>query len=256
MTAWRTITKAGKPDILAIDTETGSAYFSLAVSEGNDDNPSIVRGRVKVVDEKITELELYINRSHGDHGFTFGGSEIAETSKFLQDLPSNRTKASRETLEKLSAATFNPNTTFAPLIADECQFTEVGARVIDPVPDRNGSYDPLGCQFPGIPSDKNARLNLVVDEDSGIVVTGATIPGIVYPYGNISAFIPEEMSAAQEAQDEWLDVTLAEGGTGLLEASGSTGEVLEVVQYYNGKLYAVQINVYLSGPGMASVWTS
>ncbi|KAF5549494.1 regulator-Ty1 transposition [Fusarium mexicanum] len=256
MTAWRTITRVSKPSLLAIDTTVGSAYFALAVSEGNDELQSVLRGRVKVVDDKITELEIYINRSRGDHGFTFSAAELAENSEFLTDLPSNRTKASRETLEKVSAATFNPNTTFEAKLADDCQFTEVGGRVVDPGPNRNGSYDPLGCQFPGLPSDKNARLNLVIDEETGIVVTGAIIPGLVYPYGNISAFIPDELSAPQVAQDLWTNVTLAQGGTGLLEKAPATGEVLEVVQYYNNKIYAVQVNLYLSGPGMTSVWTS
>jgi hypothetical protein len=39
-----------------------------------------------------------------------------------------------------------------------------------------------------------------------------------------------------------------------LSPTGATGDTLEVLQYYNGELQAMQINVYLSGPDMTSPW--
>jgi hypothetical protein len=62
------------------------------------------------------------------------------------------------------------------------------------------------------------------------------------------------MVEAQAAQDEWLEGNLAEGTIPLVEPLASMGDVLEVLQYYDGKLQAEAINVYLSGPGMSSVW--
>ncbi|KFY97940.1 hypothetical protein V500_01844 [Pseudogymnoascus sp. VKM F-4518 (FW-2643)] len=213
MTLWRTVTEAGKPSLLAIDTTTGSAYFSLDISEGNDKKQSVLWARIKVVDRAITELELYISRSRGDHGFSFSSEELAANYKQWMSPPAKRNKATRAQLESLSEATFNTNSTFSVSVATDCQFTEVGATVIDAGPDGDGSTTPLGCNWPADrPADAAARANLVIDETTGIVVTGALVPGKVYPYGNISAFIPNDMEAAQEAQDVWYAEKMAEGG--------------------------------------------
>jgi hypothetical protein len=42
----------------------------------------------------------------------------------------------------------------------------------------------------------------------------------------------------------------------MLEPTGATGDTLELLQFYNDELQAMQINVYLSGPGMTSPWLS
>lgn len=255
MTLWRTTTKAGKPDLLAIDITQGSAYFALPISEGTDATQSVLWARIKVVNDQITELELYVNRSRGDHGFSLSPEELPQNFAKWSSLPADRLKATRAELESLSAATFNTNSTFNVTVADDCQFTEEGWHVVDPGPDRNGSYTPLSCVWPDSrPTDPNARTNLVIDEESGIVVTGAIVHGVVYPYGNISAFIPDSIAAAQEAQDAWLAAAKQRGDVGLLVPTKATGETLQVLQYYDGKLQGEQINVYLSGPGMTSAW--
>lgn len=255
MELWRTVTKAGKPSLLAIDTVTGSAYFALDVSEGNDEKQSILWGRIKVVDKMITELELYINRSRGDHGFSFSPEELPGNYKKWMSLPANRTRATREQLEGLSGATFNRNSTFTVDLASDCQFTEEGWSIVDPGPDGNGSTAILGCSWPdGRPVDMNARLNLVLDEVTGIVVTGAVIPGKAFGYGNVSAFIPNDMTAAQEAQYEWIAAKEAEGGVSLLEPTPASAEILEVLQYYNNELQGMQFNIHLTGPNMTSAW--
>ncbi|PYH42962.1 uncharacterized protein BP01DRAFT_403863 [Aspergillus saccharolyticus JOP 1030-1] len=65
-----------------------------------------------------------------------------------------------------------------------------GWSVIDPGRDGDGSTTPLGCSWrTDRPADADARLDLVIDEQYGIVVTGAIIPGKIYPDGKISAFI-------------------------------------------------------------------
>lgn len=256
MTLWRTVTKAGKPSLLAIDTTTGSAYFALDISEGSGKKQSVLWARIKVVDKQITELELYVNRSRGDHGFSLSPEELAKNYKRWMSPPADRQKATRVQLEGLGEATFDPSSNFSVGLASDCQFTEQGWSVIDPGPDGNGSTTPLGCNWPqDRPADTKARANLVIDEETGIVVSGALIPGMVYPYGKISAFIPNDMKAAQEAQDEWLAKKKAEGGMSLLAPTAATGETLQVLQYYNGKLQGQQLNVYLSGPGMGSAWT-
>lgn len=255
MTLWRTVTKAGPPSILAIDTTNGTAYFALDISEGNDLTEAVLRGRVRIVNRLITELELFVNRNRGDHGFSFSASELPINYATLMLPPANRTKASRATLGALSESLFATSSNFTVNIDDNCQFTELGWRVIDPGPDGNGSTDPLGCVWPSEhPTDSKARVSLVIDEELGFVVTSGVVPGKVYAYGNVSAFIPDEMTAAQKAQEDWFEGAKARGNINLLAPTEATGDTLELLQYYNGNLQAMQINVYLSGPAMTSPW--
>lgn len=255
MTAWRTITEAGEPSLLAIDTTNGTAYFALDVSEGDDAKKTVLRGRVKVVDRLITELELFMNRNRGDHGFSYSAVELPANYAELMSPPANRTKASREYLYNLSDALFSSTNNLSVSVDDACQFTELGWKVIDTGVYGNASSDPLGCSWPDDhPTDDNARVALVVDEELGFVVTSGIIPGTVYPYQNVSAFIPDRMTSAQEAQDVWVKEMEAEAEITLVSPFGATGDTLEVLQYYDGKLQAMQINVYLSGPNMTSPW--
>ncbi|KAI3390432.1 hypothetical protein diail_9654, partial [Diaporthe ilicicola] len=178
MTLWRTVTKAGSPDLLAIDITNGTAYFALDVSEGNDAAPSVLRGRIAVVNMQITELELFINRYRGDHGFSFSASELPRNYAQLMSPPANRTKASRETLWKLSEALFAELSDFSVAVSDDCQFTEIGWKVVDAGTYNNSSTDPLGCVWPDDhPTDDNARVALVIDEELGFIVTSGVIPG-------------------------------------------------------------------------------
>ncbi|OOQ84440.1 hypothetical protein PEBR_30518 [Penicillium brasilianum] len=255
MTSWRTIVKAGPPSLLAIDTTNGAAYFALDVSEGNEATESVLRGRIKVVHQKITELELFINRYRGDHGFSFSAAELPANYEALMLPPANRTKASRATLEALSESLFATSSNFSVTVGDNCQFTELGWKVVDPGTNGTGSTTPLDCTWPSDhPTDTKARVGLVIDEELGFVVTSGVIPGKVYPYGNISAFIPDAMTAAQEAQEVWIQEMEALGTITLLSPTEATGDTLEVLQYYNGKLQAMQINVYMNGPNMTSPW--
>ncbi|KAJ5715284.1 uncharacterized protein N7483_012465 [Penicillium malachiteum] len=255
MTLWRTVTRADGPNLLAIDTKNGSAYFALDISEGSDERQSVLWARIKVSNREITELELYVNRNRGDHGFSFSPKELPKNYLRWMNPPSDRTKASRTQLESLGAAIFNTNSTFSVTVASDCQFTEEGWTVIDPGPDRNESYAPVACSWTNTrPTDSKARTNLVIDEEFGIVVTGAVIPGKVYPYGNISAFIPNHMTSAQELQQEWFEVKKSEGAQLLLNPTSASGETLQVLQYYNNSLQGQQVMLYLSGPDMESAW--
>jgi hypothetical protein len=260
MTAWRTLSATGKPALLAIDTSRGAAYFALPAKEGG--SQIALWGRIKIADRKITELEIFLSRSRGDHGFSFSAEQMQANYKKLMALPPSRKKTSHADLEKLARASFDGADPYTVPTADGCQFTEVGSLVIDPglddVPARPNAQAPLGCIFPpGRPTDKKART-IVVDDETGLVVTAAVIPGVVYPYpfrGHmLSAFIPRDMKPPMVAQDEWIKRQQKAGKTGLLAPLPATGEVMQVLQVFDGKLQGEQINVYLSGPGMQSVW--
>lgn len=256
MTSWRTIVNVAPPSLLAIDTQQGTGYFALDVSEGNNAEPSILRGRIAVSDQKIAELELFINRNRGDHGFSYNSTQLLPNYATLMSPPANRKQDSRHSLEALSSALFSSTNNLSVDIGDTCQFTELGWKVVDTGVYGNGTTTPLGCSWPtDHPTDDSARLNLVIDEELGFVVTSGIIPGKVYPYnGNVSAFIPNKMTSAQAAQDVWLAAMKANATIPVLSPMNATGETLEVLQFYDGKLQAMQINVYLSGPGMTSAW--
>ena len=88
MTAWRTITKAGKADFVAIDVPAGAAFFETQVNEGG--NLSVLWGRIKVKDHQITEIEIFLNRSRGDHGFSFSADKLPQNLSPWMNPPAGR----------------------------------------------------------------------------------------------------------------------------------------------------------------------
>lgn len=268
MTLWRTVTKAGKPSLLAIDTNLGQAYFALAISESG--SSSVLWGRIKVVERKISELEFYINRSRGDHGFSFSAEELPENYKKLMFPPAARKRATHEELVELARASFDASDPLHVDVASDCQFTEEGWQVIDPglddMPQQGNASSgsgfskdkPIGCMFPPFrPTDHKARV-IAMDDDLGLVVVAGVVPGYVYPYpyfGHmLSAFIPNDMTEARNTQEQWFEKKVKEAKSPVLRPSPATGETMQVLQFYDGKLQASQINVHLSGPGAHSPW--
>ncbi|KAI1621992.1 hypothetical protein EDD37DRAFT_683926 [Exophiala viscosa] len=259
MQSWRTIVSAGEPSLLAIDVNNGSAYFALDINEGDPYAPNILRGRIVVFNDTLTEIELFIHRSRGDHGFSFSPEQLANNSAVVMDVPSNATLPTREELMTISKGLFNGADYENNLtIADSCQFTEIGWLVPnDHGPYGNGtSYGPAGCEIGWTdgPFDTNARVGLVIDEQLGLVVQSGMIPGVVYAYRNLSAFIPDAFPGGQNQSVQWTKDYL--GDYPLLYAFGSTGETMEVLQYYNGALQAIQINVFMNPPNATSAWLS
>ncbi|MFZ0553269.1 MAG: hypothetical protein WAU49_01220 [Steroidobacteraceae bacterium] len=262
MTLWRTVTSAGEPDFLAIDPVRGQAFFLMQISEARD--LSVLWGRIEVVDRKITQLELYINRSRGDHGFSFSASNLPANVGSWMHPPADRVVASRAELERLSRAAFNASDPISVKIGRNCQFLEAGSHIIDPGlgpgfgPVPAHPEKPLGCMFPPFrPTDLRART-VVIDQKLGIVVDAGMVRGKVYAYpffGHmISAFIPDDMRQAQELQERWYRQMIKEGKGPLLQPAAATGVTMQVLQFYNGKLQGLQIDVHLEGPAAQSVW--
>jgi hypothetical protein len=268
MTAWRTITKAGKADFIAIDVPAGQAFFETQVNEGG--NMSVLWGRLKVEDRKITEIEFFLNRSRGDHGFSFSAEKLPENLKRWMNPPATRKKATRAELEALSQSVFATDSTYTIDVAEHCPFIEAGSLVVDPglddVPPPEAPAGvaprdpnaPLGCIFPpNHPTDKHAR-EIVIDEDLGIVVDAAVVPGYVFPYpwyGHMmSAFIPSEMKQPTVAQQEWFERKVAQQKGPLVKPAPAAGDAMHVLQVYDDKLQGLQINVHVGAPGMQSPW--
>lgn len=239
MTLWRTVTRADKPDLLAIDTVGGQAYFGMDIGESG--STSVLWGRLKVVDRKISEMELYVDRSVGDHGSAFSPDELSGHYQRWMVLPQARKKASREELLQLARAAFDSRLLPKLEVSENCQNVEMGEHV---------GY---GCLWRSDrPSDPNARI-AVIDEDLGVVVVFAIVPGSVqpwqWPWEDVpgSAFVPTSMSQGGANMGP-------RGGKAAIARMPTTGEVAQLLQFYDGKLQGSQINVYLSGPGMESAW--
>ncbi|KAL2840064.1 hypothetical protein BJY01DRAFT_236886 [Aspergillus pseudoustus] len=243
MALWRTVTKAGSPSLLAIDTAQGQAYFSLAISEGNDTTKAMLQGRIKVQDRLITEFEFYVNRGRGDDGFALDTENLATNFKQWMSPPASRQKATRAQLKALAAASFNANDNTTIDIASDCQFTEAGWIV------KNAACNWMSDR----PTDLNYRTP-VIDETLGIVVTVGVVPGKVYPYATFSAFIPDDMKSSQETQDTWYSIQKSEGYIYLVEPTEAMGTAYNVFQYYNNQLQGEQFNVFLTGPRNGTAW--
>lgn len=267
MTLWASVSKANKPDFLTIDVPAGQAFLATQISEGGD--LSVLWGRIKVVDRKIAELELFVNRSRGDHGFSFSADKLPENLRPWMNPPAKRKRAARAELEALAHLAFaKGDITYG--IGPHCSFIEAGSHVIDPglddapaapVPPGSPAIDPnapLGCVMPAErPLDPHARP-LVIDEELGVVVVGAIVPGTVFPYpfyGHMmSAFIPSQMAPPTELQQKWFERKVASQKGPLLEPTAATGDTMEVYQVYDGQLQGHQINVHVGPVGMRSAW--
>lgn len=264
MTLWRTVTDAGKPNFLAIDPIAGQAFLLMQIDEGGE--LSVLWGRIKVADRKITQLEFYINRSRGDHGFSFSARNLPVNVRSWMHPPAGRVRASRSALERLSRAAFDATDHIKVKVGRRCEFLEAGSHVIDPGlgPEfqalRAHPDKPLGCMFPPFrPTDLDART-IVIDQKLGIVVDAGMVAGKVYPYpffGHmISAFIPDDMKRAQVTQKRWYKRMSREGEGSLLKPAAATGVTFQVLQFYNGELQGSQINVHLERPGVRSIWVA
>lgn len=266
MTLWRTVTKAGKPDFLALDPVLGQAFFLMQIDEAGD--LSVLWGRVKVVDRKITQLELYVNRSPGDHGFSFSASRLPDNVRRWMNPPASRVRATRAELEALSRAAFNGADSLRLKIARGCQFLEAGEEVgnhglgkgfAKPSWAKAASGKKrLGCVWPSSRPTDSAARTVVIDQKLGIVVDAAMVRGRVYPYplsGHMaSAFIPDDMRQPKAIQAGWYETMRRQRQGPLLQPAAATGITMQVLQYYNGKLQGLQINVHLEGPGARSIW--
>ncbi|RMZ86845.1 hypothetical protein DV736_g5928, partial [Chaetothyriales sp. CBS 134916] len=171
------------------------------------------------------DLELFLDRNCGDHGFSFSALELPASYELLMTPPANRTKASQETSLALSEPLFATSSDFSVNIGDDCQLTELGWKVVDTETYGNGSTTPIGCVWPfDHPTHANTRVGLVVYKELGFVVTNGTSPGTVSPHAKISAFIPKAMTSAQEAQEVWLKEIEALGSMPLLSPTRATGD--------------------------------
>lgn len=115
------------------------------------------------------------------------------------------------------------------------------------------------CTFEHRPEAKGARI--LVDEESGIVVSFGVVPGIVYPSfiekGSESTFVPTEIKEGFEN----LPVKMRDPNTAdskpfvpVLKKMESTMAVAEMTRFYDGKVQGVQRYMNMQPVGGDSPW--
>lgn len=226
-TPWRTVTGLKKPETTqyVIDTPRQEVFFIATVQEG--EMPSLLWGRLKVEDLKISELELYLSRSKADSGAQFdadGPSNLP--SVWSAPIPAAQ-RPSREELTRVAQIDFDPSLGDLDYSLN-CHLIENGKTLPNDVPvvewlkynestiskqkveelkkaaATSGGIAPLGCPRIDVPTDKQARI--LVDEEQSIAVSLAIVSGKVFtnflpPPGPDkelpTVFVPDSMKADQ-----------------------------------------------------------
>jgi hypothetical protein len=265
MSAWRTVTGVNQVGQYLIDEPAGQLLVTANVDEGG--SSTVFWARLKVVDEKLTELEMYNARSRADTGFMMLADEMGSfPSGWTSPIPAGQ-KASREELLQLGRAIFDGSLA-APDASHDCLLMEAGGVVLeDPEylaalfggePNASGAAErvpiPAGIG-PGRPSDPNARV-AVIDEKQGIVAAIAVIPGFVSPYvvrnATESCFVPAEM---MHMHLRTLDPEMFKDRQVLVEMP-AVAVTTQIVRLHSGRIQGLQMFHNLQGPGGGTPWVT
>jgi hypothetical protein len=277
MVIWRTATSA-KSRYYVIDPQSGQVFLIATVSEGPND--TLLFGRIKVEGRLISEIELYANRSRGQGGFQFdpdGPSQFP--AEWIVALPPER-RATRAALLQAGLSIFDASIP-APEAAPGCVVMENG-KVVAENPDvlkaiggpvtrdaakverrvskvnADGTV-PVPCgNPPNRPTDKHARTT-IIDEEQGVVVSMAVVPGVAEPYlvtnPTESAFVPD---ALLQPYTDMLKKQLSSGSynASAVRPMSATAAVAEVHRIYDGRLQGLHLLVNLGAPGSSSPWVA
>ncbi|MCF0229218.1 MAG: hypothetical protein HUJ76_05935, partial [Parasporobacterium sp.] len=105
MATWRLITKVNYVGVKVFDEEAGSIYAMLNVTES--DKPVLLCVRMKVEDEKISEIELTYFRARADSGYWFGVDDMIKyADSWNQEIPEDQ-RENREFLQHLGELVYD-----------------------------------------------------------------------------------------------------------------------------------------------------
>lgn len=272
MVIWRTAT-ASKSTYYVIDPESRQVFLIATIAEGPND--SLLYGRIKVDGQRISEIELFENRSRGQGGFQFEANGPAHfPSEWTTDVPPS-SRATRAELLRAGQSIFDTSVP-APDAASNCVVMENG-KVVGENPDvlkaigagpkqesakapaktnADGTV-PVPCgNPPNRPTDKKARTS-IIDEERGVVVSMAMVPGVVEPYlvtnPTESASVPD---ALLKPYTDMLGLQRSSGKftAPAVRAMRNTAAVSEVHRIYDGKLQGLHLLVNLGAPDASSPW--
>lgn len=269
MTLWRTITNV-KSKYYVVDPTSSQIFLIATLSEGPND--ALLFGRLKVADNKLSEIELYTDRSRANGGFQFDAAGSANFPPAWTAELEPKQKTSRAELLKFGRSIFD-NGIAGPVPAAGCVLMENGKIVGEdpevlksisatPSDKSTQTFNPDGtvqipCGVPpGRPTDKKARTDLV-DEEQGIVVSFAVVPGMVEPYlatnPTVSAFVPFAMLSP------YTDMLKKQQASGKFKIPAmrpmpAALTVAELYRIYDGKLQGMMMLQNMAPTGAASPW--
>jgi hypothetical protein len=263
MNCWRTITGINCVGQCMIDKPAGQILVTASVDESG--MPSVFYGRLKIKNDLIAELELYINRSRGDSGFIFLPNKMNELpSGWTSPIPQDG-RATREELVALCRALFDTSGPIQYEASPDCILMELGGIVyedpdyLDTMQNEGKKSDskelvtiPAGL-WPVRPCDPNARVE-VIDEEQGIVAGFATVHGYVCPYivphETGSCFVPDSMI---ELHRKTITPELMNGKKAIKEMPATAASV-DIVRFHSGKVQGMHRLTTLEGLGSESYW--
>lgn len=264
MTCWRSITKIHAIDVLIADEKLKNVVISASVDENG--LLSVFMGRLKIENELITEIELYLVRSRAEAGFWYAPEDMGQKPfGWGKEIPEGG-KATRAELEELGKALHDPSYPKEYEAAPDCFLMELGGVVrehvdyvyaINPWLEKGifkETRNPIPFGIPPTrPADPNARL-IAVDEEQGIVVTIATVDGFISPYivsDEISScFVPESMI---DMHRRTLTPEKMKGKS-LVKESPATGFTTTFVRFFSGKVQGYNQTVYIAPYGAKLTW--
>jgi len=263
MSAWRTIT-ATRQRFYVIDSKTQQVFVVAGLEEGPYE--TLLWGRLRIDDQQLTEIELYLNRSRAQGGYQFGGAGPANFPQAWTAAAAADRLLPRAQLLEHGRAIFDSRLKARP--ADSSctlmengkiveEHAEVAAALAGGAPAAGAAMVPIPCGLPPErPTDKRARTP-VVDEVQGIVVGQAVVHGAAQPMlvttPTESAFVPDQilrpylrMLERQRGENRYLSPALA--------PMPATAAVAEVHRVVNGRIQGQLLLVNLGAPGSRSPW--
>jgi hypothetical protein len=284
MTAlWRTITEFKEPaaNQYIIDVPAGQVFVIVEVIEGN--LPSLLWGRFKVENKKISELEIFLARAKSDSGLQFDPEGLSHLPAVWTTPVPEAQRATREQLTRIAQSVFNTKYG-TPDIAKECEQVEEGALVVE-------NPDALKVLAAGVPNElltrevKNSkvkggvsipcglaqdrpqddRARILVDEEQGVAMAFAPVVGVEYSSfltpGDETTFVPDAMKS------EWLNLPakmhdpnssdLDPSKQSYVPVSRSWPAVLattEIIKFYGNKIQGQLRLMEMQPVGSGSPW--
>lgn len=266
MSFWRTVTGLNFIGQIIEDKTAGQLFITANLDESG--MPSVFFGRLKIENEKITELELYIDRARADSGFVLLPDEMNKLPHgWTSPIPANG-RASRAELETVGKAIFDISSGAEYEADPDCILMEIGGIVYEDPEylDNLRSEENAGIKsessslvtipaglWPLRPTDPNARI-IAIDEDQGIVVAAAIIDGYVCPYivpaETASCFVP---SCMIENHRNTVDLEKHNGRKTITEIPASA-VTMEILRFHSGKVQGMHRYINLQGPGARTPW--
>lgn len=264
MNSWNTVTGVGSK-YYVIDPVSEQIFFVAELKEGQRN--ALGFGRLKVVGEKLSEIELYVTRTRGDTGYQFSADHVSDPApEWTVQIDKARLPARSQLLTwgRSIFDTKQPSPPTAPncVLMENGKVVEEDAEVAKQVSIGNdkakhGHMVTIPCgAFPDRPTDPLARTD-IVDEEQGVVVSIATVHGLVEPSlvedPTISAFVPDSLLPPYlKVLEQWKGSSRSQ--LPALVPTRASILVAEMHRYYDGKLQGMYMLEQLGAPGSHSPW--